>query len=750
MTQTRIVLAIIAIALFTVYFLVPTPRATKERQQAAQPQTTTRSFAASATGEPTAQRQGRFALVIGNSHYEGGTWAPLSNPAHDAQAISKALRSVGFEIIGCGKPGPCLDGTRDKMLDAIRAFGRQLEASPGAIGFIYYSGHGVQARRTPDASDENFLIPVASDVEEEFEVATKAIPVEQLVDVMSAVGVQAGIVVLDACRSNGLRRTGSKAANSKGLALSESGSGGLLIAYAAEPGHVALDALPAGGQQVSPYARRLAEQLVVPGKSITEVFLDVRAEVLADTAGQQKPDMVMRLTRNLFLAGPQQPGSSEPPALVDTPRPEPPAVIEPHPTAPAAGAGSAAGTLTAAEMTKRGRSYERGTDGLARNETEAAHWYNRAAEQGDPDGEAYLGRMYLKGQGGLGRNEVEAARLFKKAAGQGSLVGEAGLAYMYTDGRGGLARDDTEAVRLLTHASERGEPLGEALLAFMYANGRGGLTRNDAEAVRLFTKAAKQGNDTGEAGLGVMYMEGRGGLAHDDTEAVSWLRKAAEQGNSTGETGLAAMYLDGRGGLARENSVAVRWLNKAADQGFPLAQRLLGTLYENGSGGLAHDDVEAVHWYKMAAEQGFAPGEAALGYMYEMGRGGLSQDDFRAVHWYTQAADQGDARGERALGFMYQFGRGGLARSDAQAEHWYTKAAQQGDKDAQGRLAALHSAPRASPARSFAPSASVAASGPRTAAQNLGDAIALLIIKKKARDGDVKAQNYLRSRGISW
>jgi uncharacterized caspase-like protein len=270
-----------------------------------------------AQGEPA-----RIALVLGSSHYEGGTWLPLRNPANDAMAISRALRTLRFQIVGCGgETGPCLDATRARMDSVIRDFGRKLREHPGALAFVYYSGHGVQARRTPDSADENFLIPVASGIEEEFELSSKAIPLQQILDTLNAVGVRSGIVVLDACRDNALKRTGKSSA-SKGLAPSE--AGGLLIAYAAEPGHIALDAVPGGSAQLSPYARRLAEQLVLP-KSIVDVFLDAGQQVAADTGGQQKPEQVIRLTQNLYLAGSSRPSEQQPPAA------EPPRVVEPRP-----------------------------------------------------------------------------------------------------------------------------------------------------------------------------------------------------------------------------------------------------------------------------------------------------------------------------------------------------------------------------------------------------------------------------------
>jgi photosystem II stability/assembly factor-like uncharacterized protein len=241
----------------------------------------------------------RLALIIGNGAYEGGTWSPLSNPVHDVTAISNALTRLGFQVIGCGTTGVCRDVTRADMDKAIREFGRRLRASPGAIAFVYYSGHGVQARRSPDSPDENFMVPVHSGIEEDFEVPDKAISERQLIDTMVAVSVGYGIVVLDACRENGLKSSG-KAADVKGLASSEAND--FLIAYAAQPGHMALDRVPGTDSQLSPYARRLAEKLVVPGRSITDVFLDVRAAVVADTKGFQRPQAVMELSRNIILA----------------------------------------------------------------------------------------------------------------------------------------------------------------------------------------------------------------------------------------------------------------------------------------------------------------------------------------------------------------------------------------------------------------------------------------------------------------
>jgi hypothetical protein len=245
----------------------------------------------------------RIALVIGNSAYEGGDWPPLVNPVRDALLMAATLHNLNFDLVGCEVRQPCVNVDRQTMDAAIRKFGQALQMHPGAIAFFYYAGHGVQARVTPDADDENFLVPIKSGLEASFEAPTKAISLEQVIHAVTSSAAQ-GVVVLDACRAGGLRTRGP----TRGLARIE--AGGALIAYAAEPGKVALDEIPGRSDTNGPYVRRLTEQLSMPGKSITDVFLDVRKAVINDSRGDQKPEALIQLNVNIYLNG--QPQSGDP------------------------------------------------------------------------------------------------------------------------------------------------------------------------------------------------------------------------------------------------------------------------------------------------------------------------------------------------------------------------------------------------------------------------------------------------------
>jgi len=102
---------------------------------------------------PKVQAEKRIALIIGNKDYKPGVGA-LVNPLNDIRIVGEALTAVGFEVLQ-----PVRNAQRVEMLLAVHAFAAKLGAAGGhAVGFLYYSGHGMAS------AGENFLIPV--DVEE--------------------------------------------------------------------------------------------------------------------------------------------------------------------------------------------------------------------------------------------------------------------------------------------------------------------------------------------------------------------------------------------------------------------------------------------------------------------------------------------------------------------------------------------------------------------------------------------------------
>jgi uncharacterized caspase-like protein len=89
-----------------------------------------------------AQAEKRIALLIGNKDYKTGVGA-LTNPLNDIRIVGDALKTVGFEVLKSTQ-----NATRAAMLRTILGFAAKLKAAgPDAVGFLYYSGHGIAPAR---------------------------------------------------------------------------------------------------------------------------------------------------------------------------------------------------------------------------------------------------------------------------------------------------------------------------------------------------------------------------------------------------------------------------------------------------------------------------------------------------------------------------------------------------------------------------------------------------------------------------
>lgn len=258
--------------------------------------------AAPDAGAPGAKR---VALVIGNSKYVHAVELP--NPANDARLIASTLRNAGFEVI------EGVDQDNAGMHDLISKFTEQSYDADLAV--IFYAGHGMQV------DGKNFLIPVDAELTSPAYLKTRTIQID---DFMAALPPDpaVGVIILDACRDNPLARTLAAAmpktrstALGTGLApidpKSEGvGTGGILIAYATDPGAIAFD----GNGVDSPYSTALARHLTEPGVEIQSALTRVRGEVAETTQGRQRPWHNASLGREVFLGKPAAEAAAKPTA----------------------------------------------------------------------------------------------------------------------------------------------------------------------------------------------------------------------------------------------------------------------------------------------------------------------------------------------------------------------------------------------------------------------------------------------------
>ena len=456
---------------------------------------------------------GRVALVVGNSTY--AHIGRLPNPDNDARDMSAALRRLGFEVT------TELDADRVELTEALRAFTRQ---SAGAdVSLVFYAGHGIEM------DGVNYLVPVDARLERDVDVRFETVTIDDLL--VSTSGASLRLLILDACRNNPLARSMQRTAAFRSVSggsfadLNEDLLGDeTLVAYAAAAGTTAAD----GRGRNSPYTAALLSHLETP-LEVGLMFRRVRAQVLAETNGAQRPHEYHSLVGEHYLTRTLATGASvtvSAAAPSDPPRPDPPSVDVTDLPLPALRELAEAGDLDA--QTELGERYQAGDGGVQRDYAEAVRWYRRSAEQGHALGQAYLGFMYHFGRG-VRQDYGEAVRWYRRSADQGHALGQNNLGAMYLNGRG-VRQDVAEAVRWFRRSADQGHALGQNNLGVMYRDGRE-VSQDYGEAVRWFRRAANQDEALGQANLGWMYENGRG-VRRDRVEAVRWYRRAADQGNS--------------------------------------------------------------------------------------------------------------------------------------------------------------------------------------------------------------------------
>ncbi|MBL8670227.1 MAG: caspase family protein [Alphaproteobacteria bacterium] len=236
----------------------------------------------------------RVALVIGNGAYAAE--GKLPNPPNDAKLMARTLRDLGFDVI------ERIDATQEAMKSAIADFGEKLEkAGKDAVGLFFYAGHGVQS------NGRNYLMPVDARIERERDLDIRAVEADWIVSSMQDTRNRVNLVILDACRNNPFAR--SFRSSARGLAQINAATG-MLISYSTAPGSVAAD----GDGANSPYATALAKAMTAAGAPVTEIFQQVRRDVLAATGGKQTPWESSSLTDNFFFRPGAAPAQAAVPA----------------------------------------------------------------------------------------------------------------------------------------------------------------------------------------------------------------------------------------------------------------------------------------------------------------------------------------------------------------------------------------------------------------------------------------------------
>lgn len=232
----------------------------------------------------------RVALVVGIGDYSNT--APLANPTRDATGIATSLKSLGFDVT------LRLDLNQNNFGRTLTEFEEKLDGAETAL--FYFAGHGIQV------SGENYLLTKQAKVESPHLIDSDGMKLSRILNLMQR-KAKVNIALIDACRDNPLannllNKLGSDSRSfglTRGLASVKNAYDNSLVAFATAPGSVALD----GNQQSnSPFTSALLKHLDARDVEISTMLKRVTRDVLNDTEGKQKPEVVSSMFDEFYFA----------------------------------------------------------------------------------------------------------------------------------------------------------------------------------------------------------------------------------------------------------------------------------------------------------------------------------------------------------------------------------------------------------------------------------------------------------------
>lgn len=365
------------------------------------------------------------------------------------------------------------------------------------------------------------------------------------------------------------------------------------------------------------------------------------------------------------------------------------------------------------------------------NATEAARWYQVAAENGQAWGMLELAFMHVDGD--LGAPDPAQAFKWFEQAGSGDRpkhwLGLANLAICYANGYG-TPRDPEKAralfekykdreivcylgsigqcptkpmtykevLDLTIRLAKKNDPHAQYLLGQRYMKAHG-VDLDFSEGIKWFKKAAKKNQPGALYELGDLCQDypSRMGLKWDEKRfptAAEYFRKAADLGNHDAMIALAKLQAEGLG-MAVDLIAAERNYQKVItlDPANAKAHYQLAELYKQmlTDAAKSPDTAKAdalrekmLAHYTKATELEYAVAPQALGELYYTGTL-VPQDYAKAYDYLEQGVDLGRTSLHFVLGHMHEYGEG-MPITYTEAAYHYRMAALQGHRDALRRL----------------------------------------------------------------
>ncbi|HEY3706182.1 MAG TPA: tetratricopeptide repeat protein [Terracidiphilus sp.] len=257
------------------------------------------------------------------------------------------------------------------------------------------------------------------------------------------------------------------------------------------------------------------------------------------------------------------------------------------------------------EQIELAEAYMKG-QGVQRNPSLAAYWYEKAARNGDPAAEHQIGYLYSAGLG-VPRDQIRAAHWYQLAASSGLPTARVNLGVMYLYGRG-VPKDIARARELFQQAADHGEGVAATYLGVLEFTGKGGPPNLQA-ARKCFQQGVRLHDPVAAYELATFYQK-YDTQTHDNREVADLLRRSSDRGYVRAKYALGIMLLNAPQ-LTRSPAEAIKLLEDASNAGDWLAAMALGDISSSGYHA-AKDFARAFYFYKVAMLEGGSPAQEAV------------------------------------------------------------------------------------------------------------------------------------------
>ena len=237
------------------------------------------------------QAEKRVGIVIGNTQYKT---SPLINPRNDAMAMSRFLRSQGFDV------SEFLDLPTKQISDLSDVVRRKVDSDTTLV--VFYAGHGMQIE------GRNYLPSPDASLTSLNALRAGSISLDDLLGTINSFKPRASVVILDACRDNPFAVGAVPKESPKGLARAIAPPG-TVIFYATRPGSIASDGSGANGL----FTEHLLREVTSTNIPLELVFRRVSNSVYKASRGEQEPWVEGVIREEIVLNSSPKPVTVPPP-----------------------------------------------------------------------------------------------------------------------------------------------------------------------------------------------------------------------------------------------------------------------------------------------------------------------------------------------------------------------------------------------------------------------------------------------------